>query len=299
MKQNHLCVTRGALLALSTSALLFAGCASTEPPPNVARKETLYGVTAKMALIKFNAAQPQRIIGHQPLVGLPESERLVGLDFRVARGVLFALSNVGRVYTIDTSTATLKPVSAAQLMVPLGDAVGMDFNPAVDRIRIVTQSGQNLRMHPDTGAQVDSNPSQPGVQSDAAPHYLEGDVNRGRTPAIAAVAYTYNKDNDKITTLYGIDQNLGVLVMQGSKEGDKPFVSPDTGKLSTVGALGTGAVMDASFDISDVSNTALLAARTASDQRTRLHLLDLRTGQASLLGTVGDGQPLIGIAIEP
>jgi len=38
---------------------------------------------------------------------------------------------------------------------------------------------------------------------------------------------------------------------------------------------------------------------TQAEARTRLYQLDLKTGQATLLGTVGEGQPLRGVAIEP
>ena len=43
---------------------------------------------------------------------------------------------------------------------------GFDFNPTVDRIRVVNDRGANLRLHPDTGAQVDGNADQPGLQPD-------------------------------------------------------------------------------------------------------------------------------------
>jgi len=66
-----------------------------------------------------------------------------------------------------------------------------------------------------------------------------------------------------------------------------------------VGSLGLGALADASFDISDVAGTPLVAVRTAADPQTRLYLLDLDTGRATPLGRVGDGSPVIGIAIEP
>ena len=47
----------------------------------------------------------------------------------------------------------------------------------------------------------------------------------------------------------------------------------------------------------DTDNTALAALRQHG--RTRLHLVNLATGQATLIGTVGDGRPLWGIAIAP
>ena len=84
---------------------------------------------------------------------------------------------------------------------------------------------------------------------------------------------------------------------QGSKEGSEPVVSPNTGQLFTVGALGTGPVDNVAFDISDIGNTALAAL--AQGGRTRLHLIDLASGRATLLGSVGDGRAGWGLAIEP
>ena len=138
-----------------------------------------------------------------------------------------------------------------------------------------------------------------GVQPDPSLRYAWGDVNARRRPDIAGAAYTYNPNDSKITTNYAIDRALGVLVMQGSREGTQPVVSPNAGQLRTVGPLGLGPLTDVSFDIADVGNTALIAVRTAADTQTRLHQVDLATGATRPLGVVGDGAPLVGLAIEP
>ena len=215
-------------------------------------------------------------------------------------GVLYALSQAGRLYTLDIPTGALKPVGAAPAVLALnGAAFGFDFNPAADRIRVVSSTGQNLRLHPDTGAAVDGDPAVDGVQPDPALRYAASDVNARRAPDIAGAAYTYNTQDSKLTTNYAIDRALGVLVMQGSREGATPVVSPNTGQLRTVGALGLGPLTDVAFDIADVGNTALIAVRTPTDNQTRLHLVDLATGAAKPLGKVGEGAPLLGMAIEP
>jgi hypothetical protein len=280
---------------LVATALL--GCAS---PPSSEQRETVVAVTAAHELITFNASQPSRILERRAVTGLPAGERLVGIDFRVARGVLYALSQAGRLYTLDIPTGALRPVGAAPAALALkGAAFGFDFNPAADRIRVVSNTGQNLRLHPDTGAAVDGDPAAEGVQPDPALRYAWSDVNAGRTPDIAGAAYTYNAQDSKITTNYAIDRALGTLVMQGSREGTTPVVSPNTGQLRTVGSLGLGPLADAAFDISDVGNTALLAVRTRTDGQTRLHQVNLTTGATRPLGTVGEGVPLLGMAIEP
>lgn len=277
--------TRRLAATTIAAAALLSACATPEPvgPP---RDETVVAVTDAAELITFNAGQPQRVLGRLPLQGLPAGDRLVGIDYRVARGVLFALSAGGRLYTLDTSTGRLSPVGPG---VPAlaGAAVGFDFNPAADRIRVVTDTGQNLRLHPETGALAATDP---------ALAYAAGDARHGQAPRLAAAAYTYNKQNDKLTTNYAIDRS-GSLVLQGSAVGTAPVVSPNTGQLRTVGALGTGLVDDAAFDIADTDNTALAALRQGD--RTRLHLVNLATGAATLLGTVGDGRALWGMAIAP
>ena len=269
--------------------LLLSACASvmeTQGPP---RKENIFAVTASMDLIQFNAGQPQRVLARKRLTGLAAGERLVGIDYRVARGVLYALASNGQLYTLDTATATLKPVGAAPSAVPLvGLLTGFDFNPAADRIRVVSDSGTNLRLHPETGALAATDP---------AVRYADGDERAGVAPRLAGAAYTYNKTNDKLTTNYAIDREAGSLVMQGSAEGLQPTVSPNTGLLRTVGPLGTGAVDDVAFDIADTDNAALAAVR--QNGRTRLHLINLASGRATALGTVGDGRALWGMAIEP
>ncbi len=299
MKLSRLRTRLSTSLSLLAAALL-AACATPSEPQGSLRKETVFALTSGMELLQFNAGQPGRILARVPVTGLAAGDALVGIDFRVSRGVLFTLAQSGRVYTINTGTGVLTQVPAAPLalMLPKG-AFGFDFNPAVDRMRIVAEGGMNLRIHPDTGAVVDGNATLAGVQPDTPLSYAQADANAGKAPGVTAVAYTYNKTNEKITTLYAIDRNLGVLAMQGSREGTAPAVSPDTGRLTTIGALGLGPLLDASFDISDLANTALAAVRTAQAPKTRLVLVDLATGSSTALGTVGDGSPLLGMAIEP
>jgi hypothetical protein len=267
---------------VAAAALGLAACAGTPEPDGPLRKETVWAVTDAAELVRFNAGQPTRLQQRLPLQGLEAGDKLVGIDFRVARGVLYALSARGRLYTLDTKTGRLAPVGNGPLIALQGERFGFDFNPVADRIRVVSDTGQNLRLHPDTGALAATDPALNGA---------------GGSTRVAGAAYTYNKNNDKLTTNYAIDLAAGLLLAQGSIEGVQPAVSPNTGTLAVVGALGTGALDDASFDIADIGNTALAALRSGG--RTRLHLVDLASGRATLLGTVGEGRALWGLAIEP
>lgn len=288
------------MLAWVAALGLLAGCAGVAKPQPGAGEEMVYAITDAHELIRFAATQPRRVLDRKQVTGLAPGDTLIGMDFRVARGVLYVLSRSGRLYTVDRASGALRPVGAAPAVLPLdGAVIGFDFNPTVDRIRLVAPSGHNLRLHPDSGAPVDGDPAREGVQPDGALHYVAGDAHFGHMPDIAGAAYTYNTRDEKITTNYAIDRARGTLVMQGSREGATPVVSPNTGQLRTVGALGLGALTDVAFDISDVANTALVAVRTAAGPRTRLHRVNLATGHATDLGQIGDGRVLVGLAIEP
>ena len=283
------------------AVLATTGCAVTETEvEGPARKETLVGVTESHKLVRFNGGQPQKVTVVGTVAGLQSGESIVGIDYRVSRGILFALGSTGRIYTIDKRSAQATAVGSAPLAIALsGNEFGFDFNPAVDRIRIVSDSGQNFRGHPDTGAAVDSDPNTPGVQGDGKLAYAAGDANAGKSPRVVAAGYTYNKTNDKITTNFAIDAATGSLVMQGTREGATPAVSPNTGQLFTVGALGIGNFSRANFDISDVNNAAYLGADVDGRRGTRIHSVDLASGKATFIGTVGGGERLRGLAIEP
>jgi len=219
--------------ALFLASVLAAGCATPDrEAEGPLRKETIVAVTERGVLLRFNAGQPQKVTTIGTIKGLGANERMTGIDYRVARGVLFGLASSGRLYTINTQSAQATPVGAAPLAIALaGGEFGFDFNPVVDRIRIVSNTGQNMRAHPDTGASVDGNPSLDGMQPDGALAYATGDKNAGHSPRVVGAGYTYNPQNDKITTNYALDATTGSLVMQGSKEGATPAVSPNTGQL--------------------------------------------------------------------
>jgi hypothetical protein len=285
--------------ALALTVALLSACASAPEPEGPPAKETVLAVTQDHQLIRFNAGQPRRILSRTALVGLPAGDSLVGIDFRIARGVLYGLSRQGQLFTIDPASGQLTRVGTKPLAVALeGQAFGFDFNPAADRIRVVSGTF-NLRLHPDTGEAVDGDPATPGVQPDGRLAYGPGDVNAGRTPDVVGAGYTYNKQDEKITTNFAIDRALGTLVIQGSREGTQPVVSPNTGRLSTIGELGLGPLADASLDIADVTGAAYAAVRVKADGPTQLVRIDLASGRATPVGTVADGGPLRGLAIEP
>lgn len=292
-------ITSMGMVAMS-AGLLLGGCATAPEEQGSLRKEVVYAVTAGNKLVSFNAGQPGKILSQMPLVGLQDKETVAGIDYRVAKGWLYLLGSSGRLYRIDTGSGAVRMIGAGPAVtLPAGTEIGFDFNPTVDRIRLVSGDGRNMRLHPDSGALVDSDPNAPGVQVDGKLAYAAGDVHAGRPASIVAAAYTYNKNDEKITTNFAIDAARGTLVTQGSMEGKLPAVSPNTGQLFTVGSLGLGSVEKVSFDIGDLSNVAYMAMAKSGAMKSSWFEIDLATGKARLIGTVGISEPLVGIAIEP
>ena len=296
--------------------LALAGCAALTPPAlPPERAETVFATTSRNELISFNAGRPGVIRTRAALSGMQPGERLSGIDFRPANGKLYGLGTTFRLYTIDTATGAATPVGPGALAFkPLGTEFGFDFNPVVDRIRVVSDRGENLRLHPDTGAVVDADPSRSGLQVDVTLRYDEEDQNAGRLPRITGAAYTNSGVKDaRATTNYAIDAILGVLVTQGTREGTSPAfppATPNTGLLFTVGALGVQPDGAVSFDIAHgaasgaASNTSGGGTAFASfiplgKNLTHLYQINLATGAATALGMIDRGEPVTGIAIQP
>jgi DNA-binding beta-propeller fold protein YncE len=275
----------GGVAALS---LLAAHVASAQPA-RAPQPHTLWALTASQTLIQVRADAPTKVLLRRPLQGLEPGESVLGMDFRVAKGVLYAVTDRNRLLTIDTATGAVREVGRIADLPLTPGPVGVDFNPTVDRLRLTTAQGVNARVHPDTAALI---------KRDADLHWAAGAPD-AQPPRVLASAYTYNKRDEKKTTKYAIDAR-GLLLMQGSHEDASPFVSPDLGGLTVVGPLGTGPLADAAFDIADIDNAAFAAVRVeASGAPTRLLRVDLTRGSTQDLGPLGDGEAVRGLAIEP
>ena len=280
-------------MGLTAAALLLSAGFSD----SAAAQTTGVALTRDNRLLTFNPATPGTISSNVAITGLGDGEDLLGIDARPATlNTLYGLGNLGQLYVINPSSGVATPVGTPldPDAVPLaGREYGFDFNPVPDRIRVTSDLGENLRLNPNDGtlSGTDTVLSFTGA-------------NAGEPPTLTAVAYT-NNDNDAATptTLFGIDSSLGVLVRQGGPDGNP---SPNTGALTTIGSLLNSPSGDgpsfAGFDIFGPNNTAL--AVTSADplfgDLARLYSVNLGTGAATLVGSVGDGSSLItGFTIVP
>ena len=236
----------------------------------------VFGITTDNNLVQFISNQPNFVHRTAPITGLQAGENVLAIDFRPATGQLYALGSNSRLYTINPTTGAAAFVAA--LSVPLsGTNFGFDFNPTSDRIRIVSNTDQNLRVNPADGSTIVDTPLA----------YAGTDPNVGRNPNIVGAAYTNNFAGATSTTLYDIDSNLDILVTQ---------FPPNAGALSTVGRLGVNTTGEVGFDIAP-NNTALAALQISGTTRSTLYSIDLTTGSAAVIGPIGSGAVIRGIAI--
>ena len=242
------------------------------------------GLTDDGRLVSFKTRSPRRTREIGLVTGLSGSDTaLVGIDFRVQDGRLYGVGNGGGVYAIDTGTAQATFVNA--LSVPLsGTFFGVDFNPAADRLRIVSDTGQNLAHNVNAGGVTAVNGTLTYTVPPTAPVPATG---------IFAAAYTNNDLNQPgtATTLFDLDTMQDQAVIQSP---------PGAGILVATGMLGVDAGADAGFDIySQLSSGVTIAnipfATLKTNGKYHFYFINLTTGDATSLGAFDEN--VIDIAI--
>ena len=266
-------LTASVLLASAPAAATDFNCGSRADFPLTGNLKVI-GLTADQRLVRFRVCSPERVrdIGAIHDLQWPDT-KLVGIDYRVQDGKLYGVGNGGGIYTIETETAAA--TLAQRLTVDLdGDFFGVDFNPAANALRIVSNKGQNLRQ-PFAGPLVGQ------TQTDKQLNYVPGTPTQG----VTAAAYTNNDlDANTATTLFDVDTMLDQVVIQ---------VPPNDGTLVLTGKLKVDAGSRAGFDIytklrhgAAVANSGF-ASLVVSDV-TGFYRIDMLSGGATLIGYLGD-----------
>jgi hypothetical protein len=259
------------------------------PAPLPVALTTAYALTPANRIVGFSLVNPQSVITDIPVTGLQQGENLLSIDYRPANGVLYGLGSSNRLYTLNPKTGEATQVGTGQFAVGVTPgAAGLDFNPTVDRLRLVNQAGQNARLNPDTGAIVDADTLAGGIQLDGNLAYRAGDRNFGSTPGAVAAAYTNNFAGTTSTTLFVIDSNSDVLVRQDP---------PNNGVLNTIGSLGVDATSILGFDIRSFGGRDVAVAALEVGGVSGLYNINLSTGQASFVSQIADGRQINGLAL--
>src|SRR5262245_22245927 len=183
-------------------ALLVPACGDDEPgvdglPPSP--EPGIYAVTTTNHLLALTKDDPTVILRSVAITGLQAGESLLAIDFRPATRALYALGSTSRLYTLDVESGAATQVGTAGGFTLSGTAFGFDVNPAADRIRVVSDADQNIRLNPNDGTLT---------AQDTPLAYGATDTHAGANPSVVALAYTNSFAGATATTLYGIDSDL-------------------------------------------------------------------------------------------
>ena len=314
---------RGTALAAGALALAVAAPSAAQAQPTAS--SPAYGATASGRVLTFSLENPLSTSSRQ-ITGLAAGDSIVGIDERPVNGALYAVTKgnggAGRVYTINPASgqATLAfalvapgrtaPTQPATPIVLSGTQFGVDFNPAADALRIVGNTGQNLRALPS-----DRTPQPANIPRFAGDTFTDGPLSYAPITAtprpvesgVNAAAYT-NNDTDPLTptALFDID-----AVSQRDLVAQNP---PNDGTLTKVADLDLGLRQVQGFDIrgADQAYAVLGGIRLPSFIEAillrrqivptlvpvRLVSLNLATGAIAERGYVGTASPLVGFTID-
>lgn len=244
--------------AVCALCLSITACDKDDEEPRPAIKKPAYAVSVTgQQLLSFDAETNADIV-RTAITGLQSGETIVGIDVRPANNTLYAIGSNSRIYTINTSTGAASFVAA--LSVPLsGTQFAVDFNPVPDRIRIISNTGQNLRVNPVDGITI-----------------TDGAINPSPA-AITAAGYTNSVAGATTTTLFVIDADADRLFVQNP---------PNNGTLTMGMALGVNIDAANGFDIGGKGGVAY--ALFSVGGTTSLYTVNLTSGTASMVRQFGE-----------
>lgn len=242
-------------------------------------------LTSQDRLVSFDGGSSTVLRHAAPIMGLASGEKLVDLDYRPRDGKLYGLTSNGRLVTIDpasgeasaTFTLAADPGDATLPYAGLaGTAFGIDFNPVVDRLRVVSNTGQNLRINVDNGLTI-----------------TDGAI-RGAATGLSATGYASNFAETCRTRLYGIDVATSQFVVQ-----DPPNDGVTTALGAGLGFTASAAGLD--MVTSQAGVTTAFVAVTAAGGDSSVHTFDLASGATSPVGAIplAGGEQVRGLAVVP
>ncbi|PKV83266.1 uncharacterized protein DUF4394 [Streptomyces sp. TLI_146] len=233
-----------------------------------------FGITGDGTLMAtFTTDRPTVLDWVRAVTGLVGDQKLIGIDYRPQDGLMYGVGDQGGIYTIKTPPATSDVVvtKVSQLQVALyGTNFDIDFNPAADRLRLISDNGQNLRHNLYDHTTVEDT-------------ILTTPPATGPARGVTAAAYTNNDLNGATAaTLFDIDTKADHVVIQAPA---------NNGTLSPTGSLTIDAGPNAGLDIfsnltngKTTSNIAFASLTPYGSNMPSLYNINLLTGEATSVG---------------
>jgi Domain of unknown function (DUF4394) len=245
---------------------------------------TAYVTTDQNQLISFNVREPDELVSIRSISGLPMGVSLVGIDFRPKTGDLYGVGSNSVVYRVNPQTAIAIAENVAPGTPPMdvpfspalsGTKFGIDFNPAPDAIRVVSDAQQNQRLAPDAGTVLGT----------------DGNLNPGM-PQVVGAAYTnstfsFTQPPATAVQLYVLDAATNQVCLQNP---------PNAGTLTNCQPLDDVQLSkDSGWDIAGSNDVGYLATNDRRG-RARLYTVDETTGDTDRIGRIG-GRRLSGLTV--
>lgn len=275
---------KAGLVVLATGALLAAplSAASAQSAADL----DVIGLLDGNRLVQFQTDDTRTSVS-SAITGLTGDVSLVGIDYRVQNGLLYGVGNAGGLYTLVPTGAATK---VGQLSVALSGAnFGVDFNPAANALRVISDTGQNLRQ-PFAGALTGTTVTDTPLTNPAVPP-----ATAAAGVGVTGAAYTNNDlDVATATTLFDIDTASDRVSIQSPA---------NAGTLAPTGNLGVDAGPNAGFDIYSTlrgGRTVDVAAYATLQvgNRYALYSIDLLNGEAVRVGALRGNVTDIAIPIK-
>jgi len=258
-------------------------------------------------LVAFPSVLPSGFDTPVTIAGLTPGDTLVSIDRRPQNGFLYglgynAIAGTVQLYSVSSQTAVAAPIGAVgqfvaangttpvRIGVDASTVFGIDFNPTVDRVRVVNSAGQNFRMDPNTGALVDSDANTRGVQ-------MDGGVN-GSTVTVQETAYTNSAPNVTVTTQYTVDQTIDAVCIQNPpNNGTQTMCMPLSVPVETLQGFDIPSSVTVTASNSVATGSGMAVVRASGRTQDELINIDLATGGVTTLGPVTPAG-IIGVALQ-
>jgi hypothetical protein len=248
-------------------------------------------------LVTFDSEDPSTIRDMFDITGMTSGQTMMAIDFRPADMNLYGIgynssNSQYQLYRIDLSTGAAVAVNSTPATLNLGSstAIGFDFDPVTDRIRITGNNGMNVLMSASTGAIV---------ATDSALSYGQGDINFGTNAAITAIAYTNSYSGTTSSQLLGLDIATGSLVMLSGNGGSTSVLSTllNIGTYLGGGSNNNGS-MDFYYDHATNTNIGYMASNEGNGAGSygSFYSMTSTGGSIQHKGDVGQGIPVQDIA---
>jgi Domain of unknown function (DUF4394) len=131
--------------------------------------------------------------------------RVLGFDVRPADGQLWGVATSRQVFTIDPQSGKTTVKSRLSQAFPANVEASVDFNPAVDRLRMIGTNGTNWSVSVDDGV----------VTPQTALTFVQPNPFGGTgTPSVVAAAYINNVPGTKATLLFDIERLTKAIYLQ-------------------------------------------------------------------------------------